>query len=269
VDTSNSIDNYFIEENGTVVSKTYAELKTSFALESGRSSEYTIRLRLRLNLPKIQKKLRVVFEDSDSDDSFYDSTKLDNDRHLDEKEYYLRFEYFDYIINKLNFSMSGGVKLNQLDIYPYANLKVKYNVDNSDDNKRVVSNRFRYYINDDIENVISYNILYPIEEALDCSVRNRFRYRNWQDYQDIVNSVSCIKTIRDDRYLSVGASLVSELEDSDITLQYPKIYWTYRGKLYKQWIYYELTPSFLWRVENDYDESYRFMVNIGMIFKKD
>ncbi|SFV65729.1 hypothetical protein MNB_SV-12-239 [hydrothermal vent metagenome] len=269
VDSSNSIDNYFIEANGTATSTTYAELKTSFALESGRSSEYAIRLRLRLNLPKVQEKLRVVFEDSDSDDDFYDSTKLDNDRYLDKKDYYLRLEYFNYIINKLSFSLSGGVKLNRLDIYPYVNLKVKYNVDSSDNNKRVVSNRFRYYINEDIEDIISYNILYPLEESFYCTVRNSVRYRNWQDYQQIVNSISFVKSIEKNRYLSVGASLLNELEDIDLTLQYPKIYSTYRGKLYKEWIYYELTPSILWRKENDYHESYRFMVSIGMIFKKD
>jgi hypothetical protein len=269
VNTSNSIDNYFIEENGTLSSKTYAELKTSFAFESKRPSEYAIRLRLRLNLPKIQKKLRIVFEDSDSDDVFYDATQLDSDKDLSEKNYYLRLEYFNYIWNRLNFSMSGGVRFKKLDIHPYLNLKVKYSVESSDNNERVISNRFRYYINDDIEDVVSYNTLYPIEDSIYCTVRHSFRYRNWQEYQQIVNSTSCIKNIEKNRYLSVGASILSELEDDELTLQYPKIYWTYRGKLYKEWIYYELTPSVLWRKENSYNESYRFMINIGTIFKKD
>ncbi len=266
VDTSNSIDNYFIEENGTVSSKTYAELKTSFALESKRSSEYAIRLRLRLNLPKIQKKLRVVFEDSDSDDDFYDSTKLDNDKHLDDKDYYLRLEYFNYIWKRLNFSMSGGVRLKRFDVHPFLNLKVKYDVESLNKNERVISNRFRYYINSDIEDVVSYNILYPIDDSNYCTIRHNFRYRNWQNYQQIVNSASCVKKIEKNRYISIGASLLSELEDKDLTLQYPKIYWKYRGKLYKEWIYYELTPSILWRKENSYNESYRFMLNIGTIF---
>jgi hypothetical protein len=269
VDTSNSIDNYFIEENGTITSKTYAELKTSFALETQRSSEYAIRLRLRLNLPKIQKKLRVVFEDSDSDDDFYDATKLNNDRDLSEKDYYLRLEYFNYIWKRLNFSMSGGVRLRKLNIHPYLNLKVKYAIESTDDNERVISNRFRYYINEDIEDVVSYNTLYPIEKSIYCTVRHSFRYRNWQEYQQIVDSASCVKNIEKNRYLSVETSILSNLEDDELILQYPKIYWTYRGKLYKEWIYYELSPSVLWRKENNYRKSYRFMVNIGTIFKKD
>jgi hypothetical protein len=268
VDTSNGIDNYFIEENGTATSKTYAELKTSFAFETKRSSEYAIRLRLRLNLPKIQKKLRIVFEDSDSDDDFYDATQLDNDRYLDNKNYYLRLEYFNYIWKKLNFSASGGVRLRKLTVHPYLNLKVKYNVESLDKNERVISNRFRYYINEDIEDVVSYNIFYPIEESIYCTVRHSFRYRNWQEYQQIVNSASCVKNIEKNRYISIGASMLSKLEDDVLNLQYPKIYWTYRGKLYKEWIYYELIPSILWRKENDYHESYRFMVNIGTIFRK-
>jgi len=269
VDTSDSIDNYFIEENRTARSKTYAELKSSFAFETQRSSEYAIRLRLRLNLPKIQKKLRVVFEDSDSDDEFYDSTKLDNDRHLDDKKYYLRVEYFNYIWKKLNFSMSGGVRFKKLNINPFANLKVKYSIDSLDGNDRVVSNRFRYYINENIENVLSYSIFYPIEESIYCTIGHRIRYRSWQDYQQVSNTASCVKNIEDKRYLSVGISLLSQLENSELNLQYPKIYWRYRGKIYKEWIYYELTPSILWRRENSYEESYRFMLNIGMIFKKD
>lgn len=84
VDTSNSIDSYFVDDNSTESSTTRAELIHSFAMENRQSFEKDIRLRLRLNLPKIQKNLRLVFEDETEDNTLYDSTKLTN-QHLNEK----------------------------------------------------------------------------------------------------------------------------------------------------------------------------------------
>ncbi len=46
IDTTNSIDDYFIDTNISKKNKTEAEIKTSFAMETGQKSEYAMRVKL-------------------------------------------------------------------------------------------------------------------------------------------------------------------------------------------------------------------------------
>jgi|GEM_PF-1628824 len=269
VDTSNSIDNYLIESNSTTSSDTFAELKTSFAIENTRASEYAIRLRLRLNLPKFQKKLRVVFEDEASDDALYDGTVLNSDYHLEDKNYFLRLEYFNYMVKQLNITSGGGIRFRKSSLHPYLNVKAKYKLFSSEREKLMMANRFRYYINGDIEDILSLNRLYTLNETLYYRFKNTLRYRDWESSKKIVNSVSLLKVLGTGVQASLGLALMSEWEDRSIEARYYQLYGTYRNLLYKDWIYYEFSPALLRREENNFNNSYRFMVNIGMIFKKD
>lgn len=268
VSTSNYIDDYLIESNSTKSSKTYAELKTSFAIENRQNIEYAIRLKLRLDLPKIKKELRIVFEDDTSDDSLYDSTTLDSDYHLEERSYFVRLEYFRYIKEYLSLSSGGGVRFRKSSLHPYINFKIKYKIKDETTKKIIMKNRFRYYINEDIENILSFTRDYTLSESLSYTFSNTLRYRNWEDYKKIINKAYFFKKLKDEEWVRVGASLNSRWMDTSIRANYYQLYGSYRNLLYKNWIYYELTPSILRREDNNFNNSYRFMVNFGAIFKK-
>jgi len=265
VDSSNSVDDYFIDANSTKRSKTEAELKTSFAIESGKKSEYAMRLRLRISLPKIQKKFRLIFEDEDSDDIFYDGTSLDNQYKVEQKNYFLRLDFFNDVIKKLSLTTGVGVKFKKLNMYPYFNLKARYMLD---DKNAVVSNRFRLYNNGDFEDTLNLNKMKYFNDNIYFFYRNFFRYRSWTYNTSIVNSISATKILTDKQELTLGISLTSELEILKSYIRYRQLYVAYRDLLYKNWVYYEISPSMLWREENGYERSYRFMFNIGINFKK-
>jgi len=267
VDTSNSIDDYFIDMNSTLRSDTQAELKTSFAVESGQKSEYAMRLKLRLNLPKIQKKLRLILEDEDSDDLLYDDTVLNNNHQLEKKNYFLRIEYFNYMLKELNIASGVGVRFRKQSLHPYLNLKAKYYFEDRVEYQSLISNRFRLYIDGDIENIIGYDILQYIEKDFYISFRNTFGYKSTEDYQKMVNDLSIIKPYNEKKRVILGVSLFTEIRDEDITVVYPQLYGIYRNQLYKDWIYYELNPSLLARSENNDELSIRFMINIGTVFR--
>jgi len=265
VDSSNSVDDYFIDANSSKRSKTEAELKTSFAIESGKKSEYAMRLRLRISLPKIQKKFRLIFEDEDSDDIFYDGTSLDNQYKVEQKNYFLRLDFFNDVIKKLSLTTGVGVKFKKLNMYPYFNLKARYMLD---DKNAVVSNRFRLYNNGDFEDTLNLNKMKYFNDNIYFFYRNFFRYRSWTYNTSIVNSISATKILTDKQELTLGISLTSELEILKSYIRYRQLYVAYRDLLYKNWVYYEISPSMLWREENGYERSYRFMFNIGINFKK-
>jgi len=65
----------------------------------------------------------LIFEDEDSDNIFYDSLKLDNQYKLENKGYFLRLDYFNYVIKKIDFTSGIGLKFKKFNIYPYVNFK--------------------------------------------------------------------------------------------------------------------------------------------------
>ncbi len=265
VDSSNSVDDYFIDTNSTTQSKTEAELKTSFAIESGKKSEYAVRLRVRLNLPKLQKKFRLIFEDEDSDDIFYDGTSLNNQYKMEQKNYFLRLDFFNEVIKKIDLTTGIGVKFRNLSLSPYFNLKARYMLE---DKNAVASNRFRLYSNGDYEDTLNLNKMKYFSSSVYFFYRNFFRYRSWTNNTSIVNSISATKILTEKKELTVGISLTSELEVLKSYIRYRQLYIAYRNLFYKDWVYYELAPSVLWREENNYEHSYRFMFNLGVKFKK-
>jgi len=270
VDASDAIDDYFIDSNTTTHSRTYAEIKTSCAFEQSQKSEYAIRLKLHINLPKLQDKLRVVFEDATSDDELYDATNLNNNyKHLEEQSYSLRLEYFDYVIKRFRVTMGAGTRFKKTDLEPYFNIKLKYKIDDTKEHKEIFYNRFRYYTNTDIENTTLLKSLYRLEDNLFFIVRNSFRYRNWTSKNLFVNDASFNFILRKREQVSIGASLTNQQEKTNIYVDYYQMYASYKNLLYKNWVYYELVYSILNRRENNYDNSYRFMFNIGVVFGKD
>ncbi len=268
IDTSNDIDDYFIESNESIIrSSTYAEIKISSAIESSRQSEHALRLRLRLHLPKIQKKLRLILEDEDSDDLSYDGTVLNNEYQLENKNYFLRLEYFNYIKKKLHLTAGAGIRFRKSSLHPYLNIRSKYYTEDNNQYRSLLFNRFRLYINSDIENTLGFDKFQHINNKTYTLFRNTLSYKSWEDDKKIVNAFSINHHLDQDRRFVAGISMVNQWDATEIELDYVQLYGLYRDRLYKNWIYYELNPSLLWREENDYDMSARFMVNIGMKFK--
>ncbi len=263
IDSSNSVDNYFIDTNTTKKNKTEAELKTSFAVESNRKSEYSLRLRLRINLPKIQEKFKLFFEDEDSDNIFYDGTRLDNQYRVKNKNYFLRLDFWEFIFRKIDFTSGVGIKFRKFNLYPYINLKVKYLFENRD---LIANSRFRLYSDGKFENAVTLSKIEHFNKSLYILYRNFFKYKDSTHSTTIINSISTTKIISHKKELSVGIAFASRLDRLKAYLSYQQLYIAYREIFYKDWLYYEITPSILWREENDFDSSHRIMFNLGMKF---
>jgi hypothetical protein len=268
LDTSNSIDDYFIEDNcsNQIKSTTRAELISSFAIESHQAFEKDLRLRLRLSLPKIQKNLRLVFEDETNDNTLYDSTKLTNE-HLENKNYYLRLEYFRFVKKYLNMAVAGGIRMRDGSLFPYLNIRSRYSIYNESMFNSELYNRFRYYTNGEIDNVFEFNSEYAVDNNINIFFRNQLTYSNKKDFQTVMNDISVVKILNEKEQVGMGFGLISQLENfEEESLDYIHLHLLFHHVFYKKWIYYEVSPSILWRDSNHFKTSYRYMMNLGVIF---
>jgi len=268
VSTSNSIDNYFIEENSTTNSKTHAEFSTSFAMEANQDFEKDVRLRLRLNLPKIQKNLRLIFEDENNDDTLYDRTTL-NDQQLIDKSYYLRLEYFRLVKKKLNMVLGAGLRIRQGNLVPYGNLRSRYNLFKNNHLKSAFYNRLRFYSDGEIEDIFEFNSLYKLNASFNALFQNQLSYSNRDEFEIASHDLSLIKQLNKKKQLSVGVGTRAYLKNfKDYSIEYYHVHTRYHHLFYKDWLYYQVAPSALWREGNNFNISYRMMFNFGILFNK-
>jgi len=269
LETSNEIDNYFIDGNQTNKSKTQAEIITSLAYETKKLGfESDLRVRLRLDLPKIEKNLRLVFEDESSDNLLYDGTSLEN-QELKDKEYYLRLEYFSYIKEKFNVRFGAGVKIREKNLVPYFNARLKYYLMKSDSRKVEFFNRFRHYTDGEVENNFEFNALFKIQPSVYVMNRNNYYYSNENSFQVLANNVSFLHQLNNRQHLSYGLGISNHLDGFErASVDYYHLYSTWHHLFYKNLVYYEIVPSVLQRRVNDFKTSYRLLVNFGIYFNK-
>ena len=270
VNASNSIDDYFIEDNSSSLKKstTHAKFSTSVAMEANQKFEKDVRLRLRLNLPKIQKNLRIIFEDDNYDNSFYDRTTL-NDEKLRDKSYYLRLEYLKLVKKKFNLALGVGLRVRQGNLVPYLNFRSRYDVFKNETFRSVFRNRFRYYSDGEIEDVLEFNNLYIFDNSVYTILQNQLSYSNQNSYEIAYHNLSLIKKLSDKKQLSVGMGIRSDLVNfKHYDVEYYHIHTLYHCLFYKNWLYYQVAPSILWRESNNFSASYRLMLNFGILFKK-
>ncbi len=269
VNTSNSIDNYFIDDNSSSLkSTTHAKFSTSVAMESNQKFEKDMRLGLRLNLPKIQKNLRIIFEDDNYDNSFYDRTTLNNEK-LRDKSYYLRLEYLKLIKKKFNLALGLGLRVRQGNLVPYLNFRSRYDVFTNETFKSLFRNRFRYYSDGEIEDIFEFNNLYSFDNSVYAILGNKLSYSNQDSYEIAYHDLSLIKKLSDKKQLSVGMGIRSNLVNfKHYDVEYYHIHTLYHHLFYKNWLYYQVVPSILWRETNSFSTSYRLMLNFGILFKK-
>ena len=269
VDTSNSIDDYFIDSNESKLrSTTYAEFSTSVAMEANQKFERDVRLRLRLSLPKIQKNLRLIFEDENNDNSLYDRTTL-NDEKLIDKSYYLRVEYFKFIRKKFNLALGAGLRVRQGNLVPYVNLRSRYDLYKDNHIKSSFYNRLRFYSDGETEDILEFNNIYTFDASVYAILRNQLSYSNNKFYEIAYHDLSLIKELNEKRQLRVGMGIRSNLKNfKNYNIDYYHIHTLFHHLFYKKWLYYQVAPSVLWREENGFDISYRLMLNFGIYFKK-
>ncbi len=270
VNTSNSIDDYFIEDdNNSLSSTTYAEFSTSFAKESYLDREKDVRFRLRVNLPKIQKKLRLVFEDENSDNLLYDGTALNN-QDLQDKRYYLRLEYFTYLKETFHLQLGGGVRFRKRNLVPYLNINAKYELYNANKHRSQLLNRFRYYSDGEIENNFEFNSLYTFFDNFYLTFNNNLYHSTNNTFLTLFDDFSFVYFFNEKQQVNFGLGISSNLqrfEKSNVNYYY--LHSSYRDIFYKDWVYYELSPSILKRSINDFKTSYRFLINFGIYFKSE
>ncbi|HIP51639.1 MAG TPA: hypothetical protein EYG94_06075 [Campylobacterales bacterium] len=161
---------------------------------------------------------------------------------MEDKRYYLRLEYFNYVKDTFNLQLGGGVRFRDGNLVPYLNINSKYTLYEKNKHKSQFLNRFRYYSDGEIEN----------------------------NFEHLFNDVSLVHFFNKKQQINLGLGISSSVEKLEkLYVDYYYLHSSFHHLFYKDWVYYELSPSILKRNINNFRTSYRFLVNFGIYFKSE
>ena len=268
IDTSNSIDCFFVENNDSVSSSTHAELSTSIAKETYLGREKDVRFKIRVDLPKIKKSLKLIIEDEHTDDVLYDETRLENDA-IKDKRYYARLEFLTTEFKNFKTKLSSGVRLRSRHLVPYVNHYANYKIYESEKLQSNFSNHFRFYTDGELEDYLDLSTVYKYNEDLSGVWRNTLRYDE-SHFQTFFMDYSFIHKFDSKKQLTMGigaTDIIKNFKDSKIDNF--NLHTSFFHIFHKNWMYYEIVPSILKRNLNEYKTSYRLFLNFGIYFNSD
>ena len=268
IDTSNAIDCFFVENNDTVSSTTHAEFSTSIAKETYLGLEKDVRFKIRVDLPKIQKSLKLIIEDEHTDDVLYDETRLQNDA-IKDKRYYVRLEFLTTKFKNFESKLSSGIRIRSKHLVPYINHYANYKIYESDKLKSNFSNHFRFYTDGELEDYLDLSTVYKYNEDLSGVWRNTLRY-NESHFQTFFMDYSFLHKFNSKRQLTVGIGATDIIKNfKDSKFDNFNLHSSFFHIFHKDWMYYEVAPSILKRDLNGYKTSYRLFLNFGIYFNAD
>ncbi len=269
VDTMSSIDNFFVDSNETSHNNTHAELSTSIAKESRLDLEEDIRFKIRVNLPKVQKHLKLYIEDEDSDNILYNETQLQKDKlqdNMQNKRYYVRLEFLKFDIKGLTNRLSGGVRIRSHTLVPYANYHSNYKLYEDTKFKSGISNNFRLYTDGGLEDYLSFNTLYNFNNSLRGVWRNIFRYDE-TPIEIFDTDYSFLYKLDEKKEISLGVGVTDAIKNFGRSkIDNVNLHSSFFHLFHKDWMYYEVSTYLLKREANDYENSYRVFLNLGIYF---
>ena len=269
VNTMSDIDNFLTDSNRTICNDTHAELSTSIAKESRLDLEEDIRFRVRVNLPKVQKHLKLYIEDEDSDNILYNETQLQQDKlqdNLQNKRYYVRLEFLKFDIKGLTNRLSGGVRIRSHTLVPYANYRSNYKLYEDKKFKSGISNNFRLYTDGGLEDYLSFNTLYNFSNSLRGVWRNIFRYDE-SPIEVFDSDYSFLYKLDRTKEVSLGFEVVDSIKNFGRSkIDNVNLHSSFFHIFHKDWMYYEVSTYMLKRKENNYENSYRLFLNLGIYF---
>lgn len=245
-------DNYIEETN-----ETNAKASLSVGYSRKDDIEFSPRFRLRLRLPHLENKARLIISASDDNGLSDDSTSLiggvrdnnDRDDLTAGIQYFLRQSVNDHL------SLSGGASFD----YLYAGVRARYSLDYGEWRNRFTNN-LRYYTDDGWENKASIEMDHPLTEKL--MFRGILRADWYEDQNGLDHSIHS----RVYQFLDVHHSLRYDVgfyfkTRSNYYMEDARFQVTHRQRFGRDWLALEISPFLTFPAENDRE------VNPGLFFK--
>lgn len=252
-------DSFFDDQSYTdEINETTAKIYFNLGYSQEDDLEIEPRIRVRLRLPHLENRAKLVLTFSEDDDiENNDSYSLDS---LDTDNNRLSASFFYFLKEKTtdNFALTSGGSWD----YLYAGIRYRYAEEFGRWKARFIDN-FRYYTDDGFENKTSFEMNTGLTEHI---LFRGILAGTWEEEEDgISHSVTfrLYQNLSNNRAIKYETRVLLETEPDYYVKDY-QISCTYRQRAGRDWLFWEATPFLTYPKDHCEDER---ELNPGILFK--
>lgn len=268
-ETTDALDLYIAGSETPVDSNrnTYIDASFKTIAESNRQTRYYYGLSAYFDLPRIQKKINLVVEEFRADDSVDTGTNPSHSEAIGEGEYLVGIQYGSFFQRHLNINGGAGARFTSNGPRVYLNLTLSRQFNFTDSIALQLRNRFYYFNDGHSDNRFSITFSRILSESTLTEFFNGYRYQSDRHSREYTTRLLFYKILTVKNGLVYEAAYYSSGDDTHkVSHRYSYAGASFRHMIYKNWVYYEITPSVIWRDERDFKPSPQFSFKLGIIF---
>ncbi len=275
MDKSDYLDKYISEKNDTKrLSNTRVKVAYEVGVNTSGGFSNNLDFGLSLNLPRFENKVKLTLNKVKSDWNALDengdvvsnvglSSKLESDNKYD-----LMLEYKGHRGKKSSIGLTGGLRFNKYFFEPYVGLKGKYLVFQRDKDALLLRDKLRFYVAGEIRNTIYSKYVRDVGKYMQFGWYGNIDYSTKSDNQDFKTELLLQRSTNNYSFNRVGFVASANLTNfKNFRKQNFETYYKHHDKmLNKDWLYYEITPSVVWKKEDNFKSSFTLKFKIGATF---
>lgn len=266
VKTSSYLDNYYFENKYEDLDKynnTYALIELSVYKNHSNNIKFDQKVKIKLELPKLQDKIQLVLESEekrDSQDFVENHTTNKNDK------YNLSLLYNKKLKNIISLKAKLGLKINKK-LDPFVKIEAKKTW-NKDKYKFVISQALKQSVNKKLESTTFVELTTKINQKKSISLYNEYYWNSpKKNVSSFYNSISLNQKLSNKNYLTYKVDLNTDNEKSNLKTKRFSFQVKYRH-LIKKWLYIDFIPENFYKREENFKSQYGLRFNIGIYFSK-
>lgn len=270
--TSNKIDTFFARKDLHFNSKnrSYVNLSLNSYLEEHSASQYRLNVKVRIKLPKTQKRYDLVFEDfkngisTDQQTSSTITDTLNNNSYL----FGIELDKIDTKFSKIKFG--SGIHFSGIAPDGYISLylsKIFY----FDKNWQFeLNNNSKYFFRRHLDDTAQAFVSKVLSDDYKFTFLNSYHYEEENNHiNEVVNAVILEKYINAKVGISGSFSMYSSSDDdSNFKLHYYLSKFTYKRFFYHNFAYYTFSPGVIFRKSDNFKPRTRVVFQVGLYFSK-
>ncbi len=270
--TSNKIDDFFSRNNEQIFNKnrSYVSLSFNSYLEEHEPSMYRFNAKVRIRLPKTEKKLNLVLENFTNSISTDQQTSPNAIDAMQNNSYLLGFELNQIDTKFIKINFGSGMHFSNISPDLYLSLYIAKIFYTSDKWDFEINNNSKYFLKQHFDNTANFIISKVINKNYKFIFLNSYHYKQNVNYlNEVVNSLILDKYISPKKGISSSFSIYSSSDKAhSFKLYYYLAQISYKRFFYHNFAYYELTPGVIFRESDGFRPRARVVFRIGLYFSK-
>jgi hypothetical protein len=233
--------------------------------EEAQGNIYKFGIKANIRLSRTIQKLNLFLEDFRNKENINTNTQNSVANSIQDNSYLLGLQYLTSTFLRYR----AGIKIRSLTPDPF----VSVGAEKSSGSQKWwfhYGARVMYSIKREFDDRVFLNFNSRLGERLLLSQTNTLRYEQRSDdrYQE-TNALKLYYSPSRYQLLSGGVSAYFASDKlNDLALRYYYTGIDYSDRIFRPWIFYQISPGFVFRKERDFDPSFRILFRIGITFEK-